>query len=349
MRAAIISLGSTSSKLTGEAMKKYFNDVDMLNIKEIEVKLSPKGPEVLYQGKPLPDYDCMYVKGSFKYVQIMRSVTCVLQGKTYFPVPDYVFTTGHDKLLTQLVLDQAGIPMPSTYIASSTKEAKNILDRVSYPIVIKFPHGTQGKGVTFAESVSSAKSILDAFASLNQPVIVQEFVDTGGEDLRVFVVGGKVIAAMARKAIEGEKRSNLHAGAKGKKIELDLETKQIAINAARALKVDVCGVDILKGSQGPQVLEVNLSPGVQGITEATDINVPDKIARFLYDAAKKFHSSGDSDTEEDDVPKVVTTISFSKGQLKVPELIGKFAGISQDDEVTISSGKKTIIISKNGR
>ncbi|RME78188.1 RimK family alpha-L-glutamate ligase [Candidatus Woesearchaeota archaeon] len=349
MRAALLSLGSKSSKITAQAMRKYFTDVDELNIKEVEVKLSSKGPEVLYQGKPLPDYDCMYLKGSFKYVQILRSVTCVLQEKTYVPIPDYAFTTGHDKLLTQLVLDQAGVPMPTTYISSSTKEAKRILDRVSYPIVIKFPQGTQGKGVTFAESVSSAKSILDAFASLNQPVIVQEFVETGGEDIRAFVVGGKVVAAMKRKALEGEKRSNIHAGAKGEKVELDLETKQIAVKAAKALKLDICGIDILKGPQGPKVIEVNLSPGIQGITEATGIDVANKIAKHLYDATKSFHSTEKVEGEDEDIPKIVTSISYSKGQLKVPELIGKFAGIAKDDEVTISSGKRMIIISKNAR
>ena len=199
MKAALISLGSVSSKLTAEAMRKYFNVVDELNIKKFEINLTGKTSQVLYEGKPLGDYDCIYVKGSFRYAPMLSSITTLLCDKTYLPISSKAFTVAHDKLLTQLDLGRANIPMPKTYLSSTIDAAKEILEKTNYPIIMKFPQGTQGKGVMFAESYATASSILDALGTLKQAVIIQEYIETGTSDIRVIVVGDKVAAAMKRK------------------------------------------------------------------------------------------------------------------------------------------------------
>jgi ribosomal protein S6--L-glutamate ligase len=288
MKAAIISLGSISSKWTFEAMKRYFRDVDDIDLHNVEVDLGAKSPVVLYNGKPLPKYDCIYLKGSFRYIQILCSIAYVLENHCFMPLRPETFTKGHDKLLTHLALQKHNIPMPETYISSNPAAAKQILEKISYPIVLKFPSGTQGKGVMFADTYNSASSLLDALSALNQPVLIQKYVETGGTDIRAIVIGDEVAAAMERKAVEGEKRANIHAGGKGRNVKLDFQTEELAIKTAKVIGADICAVDILKGSKGPLVIEVNLSPGLQGITEATGINVADKIAKYLYDAAKKF-------------------------------------------------------------
>ena len=214
MKAAIISLGSKSSLMTAEAMQKYFTQVDMINLKEVEVSMG-KDAGVLYQGIPLPEYDCIYIKGSFRYANLLRSITSMLDKKVaYIPLPSAAFTIVHNKLLTHLALEQHGIPMPRTYIHPSLESAKKLLKKMNYPIIMKFPEGTQGKGVLFADSYSSASSMLDALGALNQPFIIQEYVESGGSDLRVIVIGDKAVAAMRRTASSEEKRANLHAGGK---------------------------------------------------------------------------------------------------------------------------------------
>jgi len=155
MKIALMSLGSKSSLMTLEALKKYFDTVEDINIKNVEVTLGSKGLSILYNGKPLKKYDCIYAKGSFRYAPLLRSITTALYGTTYMPIKPNTFTIGHDKLLTHLALQYYKVPMPDTYVISSVDAAKKILKKVKYPIILKFPHGTQGKGVMIADSFCS--------------------------------------------------------------------------------------------------------------------------------------------------------------------------------------------------
>ncbi len=355
MKAAIISLGSTSSKWTFEAMQHYFEEVDDLDLRQVEVDLGAKSPVVLYKGKTIPKYDCIFLKGSFRYLQILSSIAAVLESRTYMPITPSAFWIGHDKLLTHLILQQHKIPMPETFISSNPTAAKQILEKLNYPIVMKFPSGTQGKGVMFAESYNSAASMLDALSALNQPVIIQNYIETGGSDIRVIVVGDKVAAAMERKAIEGERRANIHAGGKGKPIKLDYKTKELAIKTARVLGARICAVDILKGKKGPMVIEINLSPGLQGITEATDTDVADMIAQYLYEAAKKYH--GDAAQSELGLAAtaglspyaktIVTDLKLNRNKIILPEIITGISGLCKDDDILISAEKHCIVITKS--
>ena len=161
MKAAVLSQGSLSSQWTIDAMKKYFDKVDDLNIKHMEINFSGNKAQILYKGMPLPRYDCIFSKGSFRYANLLKTFTILINGDSFMPLGPDAFTICHDKLLTQLELQKANIPMPTTYMASTVEAARSILERLNYPIIMKFPQGTQGKGVLFAESYASASSILD--------------------------------------------------------------------------------------------------------------------------------------------------------------------------------------------
>jgi ribosomal protein S6--L-glutamate ligase len=353
MKAAVISLGSKSSQWTAEAMKQYFDSVDMIDVRYLEITFSGKKEEILYKGDKLGKFDCILAKGSFRYASILQSLSVLQPETTYLPIGDQAFTVAHDKLLTQLELQRANIPMPTTYMASTIEAARSILKRLNYPIIMKFPQGTQGKGVLFAESFASASSILDALSSLRQPFIIQEYIETGGVDIRAFVIGGEVVAAYQRRAKGDEKRANIHAGGTGETIELDAETRRIAVRAAKALEADICGVDILPSHRGPVVLEVNISPGLQGVTEHTGIDVADLIAKHCFDETKKFmtENHGKKSTkilseiehlDKEDV--LITTLDFRGSRVLLPEVItkaGKFKD-EQDYEFNVKPGKVTI-------
>jgi len=355
LKAAIISLGSTSSKWIAKAMKKYFDEVDEYDIRDIEVNLGKK-PEVLHKGKIIPEYDCVYAKGSFRYNPLLRAITTIIYNKSYMPIAATAFTIGQDKLLTQLKLDQNNIPMPKTYLASTPKSARNILKKINYPIIMKFPEGTQGKGVMYADSFASASSLLDALTALKQPFLIQEYVETGGVDIRAFVIGDEVIA-MKRKAEKGEERANIHAGGEGIPVLLDYEQKKIAVNAAKTIGAEICGVDILESIKGPLVIEVNLSPGLQGITAATNIDIADKIARLLYEKTSSIKKSekdkGATEimkviTEDNEIEKeIITNLVFRGEKILLPELASKISKIKEEDEVCLKLKKGKIVIEKS--
>lgn len=354
LKAALISQGSTSSKWTYEAMKNYFDVVDDINLKDIEINIGSKQP-VLYLGENLKTYDCIYAKGSFRYAPVLRSIISLIPKETFSPINDNAYTIGHDKLLTHQLLQVAGVPMPLTFIATTSNAAKRILEKIKYPIVLKFPQGTQGKGVMFAESYASANSLLDALNILNQPFIIQEYIETDSSDIRAFVVGEKVIAAMKRKAIKGEKRANIHAGGIGEPIELDFYTKKVAIQAAKAIGAEICGVDILESASGPKVIELNLSPSLQGISKTSKIDVADKIAKYLYnktidqlgiedknDTKKILQDEGIDNLNLSN--EIITKLDMRGNRILLPEVVTNLSKFNEDKEMSIKYKDKKLII-----
>ncbi|MBN1385717.1 RimK family alpha-L-glutamate ligase [Candidatus Woesearchaeota archaeon] len=364
LKAALVSLGSVSSLWTAEAMKKYFHRVDNVNLKSVEVQLGKSDVQIFQEDKPLKDYDCVYIKGSFRYLALLRSIAQLLPSRTYTPISPEAFNLGHDKLLTQLALQKSGIPMPKTFIPATVEAAKKILQKMNFPIVMKFPQGTQGKGVVFADSISAAVSVLDALTALNQPFIIQEYIETGGADIRAFVVGDKVIASMKRvsSSPDNEKRSNIHAGGKGEPVELDSKTRLIAVKAAQIIGADICGIDLLMSPTGPLVIEVNLSPGLQGITGATKIDVADEMAKYLYKRAyerkmslekhKKERILTDLGIEEAQVrgvaKEIVGLLDFRANRILLPEVITEISRFKDNQDVQISAEKGKIVIRKYG-
>ena len=357
MKGAVISLGSKSSKMTVEAMQEYFDEVDMIQLKKIEIVLG-KDAGVYYEGKPMQHYDCIYVKGSFRYANLLRSITSMLEKKIpYLPLPSSAFTIVHNKLLTHLALQQHNIPMPKTYLSSTVEEAKVLLKKVNYPIVMKFPEGTQGKGVVFADSISSASSLLDAFSALNQPFIIQEYIETGGEDLRVIVVGDKAIAAMTRKATTDEKRANIHAGGTGQAAQISHEVATLAIKTARALRADVAGVDILESPKGPLVLEANISPGLQGVSAAhPNLNIALEIAKYFakktQHALRSLHIEDtrvtlkEMQNKEEGKNELITGLQFKGDRIVLPTVITKTTGFNAHENYVIKSKKGKLEITE---
>jgi ribosomal protein S6--L-glutamate ligase len=357
MKAALVSLGSESSVWTIKAMERYFDNVDNIDLRNIEVNLSSGKSDVLYNGKPIESYDCIYAKGSFRYAQTLRAITGTLSPNSYMPVKAGAFTIGHDKLLTHLYLQQFKIPMPTTYLSSSPTAAKKILEKVNYPIIFKFPSGTGGKGVMYAESYPAASSLMDALETLRQPFLIQEYIETGGEDIRAIVVGDRLVAAMKRKAVMGEKRANIHAGGEGEAFLPDTLMRKIAVEAAQALGAQICAIDMLEGIKGPVVVEVNLSPGLQGITKATGIDVADKIAKYLFEKTKKFTEKGvkkgageimkeialEKTAKEQ---QIVTNLQLRGERILLPKIITDMSKLTEKDEVVIKVKRGKFLVEK---
>jgi len=356
MKAALISLGSVSSKWTSEAMRKYFKEVDEINLKDVEVDVTTGKLEVLHKGKHLFDYNCIYAKGSFRYMPLLRSITIALYPTTYMPIKPESFEIGHDKFLTQLVLQRNKIPMPKAYLAATSASAKKILETINYPIIMKFPSGTQGKGVMYAESFATANSMLDALTALKQPFIIQEYVETGGTDTRAFVVGDKVVASYKRIAVLGEKRANIHAGGVGEACSLPIKAKKIAVESAKAIGADICAIDMLEDVKGYMVLEINLSPGLQGITKTTKVDVADKIAKYLHDKARVSGKKEKVSTKDilreigvekpEKLKEIITNLDFRGDRILLPEAITNISKLKEEDEVTIDVEEDKISIKK---
>jgi len=356
VKAAIISLGSVSSKWTAEAMRKYFDTVDEINIKDIEINVSGKTSQILCKGKPLDKYDCIFAKGSFRYAPLLRAITSILLKDTYMPIGPSAFTSVHDKILTQLVLQINNIPMPRTYLSSTIAASKQILEKMNYPIIMKFPQGTQGKGVMVADSYASASSMLDALSALKQPFLIQEYVETGGTDIRAIVIGEKVVAAMKRRATKDEKRANIHAGGVGETLEMDSLMKKIAIDTAKALNAEICAVDILENVKGPVVIEANLSPGLQGITKTTKIDIADCIAKHLYTRTLELKESKkdkaasniltDLGIANGKKKELITNVDMRGTRILLPEVITKASKLSEKDDVQITAAEGKIVLKK---
>jgi ribosomal protein S6--L-glutamate ligase len=356
MKLGIITGGGPGAKMIIEKAREYFDEVESINIKKLATRVSTNAVEVLYDGQPLKGFDCLYMRGSWRYEQLLYTVTHLLQEKVYMPLHHSVFPVCHNKLLTLLRLQKDEVAVPETYFCAKTDEARNVLEKVHYPIILKTPSGTQGKGVMFADSISSAKSLLDALEAFNQPYLIQEYIDTGATDIRAFVVGDKVVAAMKRKAASNELRANIHAGGTGMAFELDYDTEQLAIKAAKAIKAEICGVDILIGSKSV-VLEVNSSPGLAGIMGATDIAVDDIIARYLFEKTvawvKSRRQEGVDDIMKDLEPKkviaknILTNVEIKSGRIKLPEVVTRLAGLNNGDEVVIDIDRHSVAIKKN--
>jgi len=353
--SALFSQQSKSSLWLAEAMAKYFGSVDHYDIRKVEVSLSSKGTEVIYEGKAVPEYDCLHVKGSFRFVDVLRTISQQFEGKCYNPINPEAYTIGHDKLLTHLKLQTFNIPMPTTYLSPSTVAGRKILEKINYPIVMKFPKGTQGKGVMFADSYAAASSMLDALETLRQPFLIQEYVDTDGSDIRAIVIGDKVAASMKRHAVEREIRANIHAGGKGEPVILDSHTRRIAIETAKAVGAEICAVDMLDGLKGALVIEVNLSPGLQGITACTGIDVADRIARFLFERTHQYKTSSSRDSTKkmmdgltqipkDQVQEIITNLDLRGNRILLPDIVQKVAEFEAHSEVIlkVQAGKVSV-------
>ncbi len=264
------SLYSTSRlKEAAEARGHQARVVDYLRC---TMDITTHRPRLVYQGSPLENFDAVIPRIGASRTFYGTAVVRQFEVMGVFPANEsQAITRSRDKLRSLQLLSRLGIGLPVTGFAHSTKDIDGLIDMVGgAPLVIKLLEGTQGIGVILAETRKAAQAVIEAFRGLNVNILVQEFIkEAAGTDIRCLVVDGKVVAAMRRTGPPGEFRSNLHRGGSASKIKLTPEERSTAVRSAKAMGLRVAGVDILRGNHGPVVMEVNSSPGLQGIEVAT--------------------------------------------------------------------------------
>jgi ribosomal protein S6--L-glutamate ligase len=274
-----------SNKRIMEAGEMRGHEMHFLNIKECYMKLDAKTPEIHYRGgKILNKFDAIIPR-------IRPSITfygCALTRqfealKVYCLNSSTAITQSRDKLYSLQLLLNHGVDIPTTGFANSPLDTDNLIKMVGgSPLIVKLLEGTQGKGVVLAETKKAAESVINAFKSLNANILVQEFIkEANGKDIRCFVIDGKVVAAIQREALPGEFRANIHLGGTASVIKVTAEEKKIAIKAAKAMDLKVAGVDIIRSSKGPLLLEVNSSPGLEGIEGATNKDIAGEMIKAI--------------------------------------------------------------------
>ena len=286
LRIGILSLEPTnySNLKIIEAAEENGHFCEILNTKRCYLNIESDKPEVHYDGKVLPHYDAIIPRIGPSITKYGMAVVRQFEAMGTFCLNSSTsIGTSRDKLAAHQALAFNRIPMPDTAFSNSPRDTENIIDLTAgAPLVVKLLESSQGKGVILAETKKAASSVISAFQKLNAPFIVQNFVkDSNGCDLRLFVIGGKVIASMMRSASDDDFRSNLHAGGKASKVKITQNERKIAKQATKAMGLNIAGVDILRSSEGPKVLEVNSSPGLQGIETVNNINVASMIIDYL--------------------------------------------------------------------
>lgn len=273
-----------STKRLVEAAKQRKHTCEVIDPLKCEIIIEKKNPAVLYRGKPLENVDAIIPRigasVTFYGTAVVRQFEMM---KVFSVVESQALVRSRDKLRSLQVLSRAGLGMPKTVFSNYTKDVKEVIEYVGgAPLVIKLLEGTQGLGVVLAETNNAAESVLEAFNGLQARVIVQEFIkEAKGADIRAFIVDGNVVGAMKRQGKEGEFRSNLHRGGTAQIIQLTDDEENAALRAAKALGLGVCGVDMLQSARGPLILEVNSSPGLEGIEAATKKDIAKSIIRFI--------------------------------------------------------------------
>lgn len=272
-----------------EAALARGHEIDVVNTLHVHMTITSNKPVLRYGGAQLPIYDAVIPRIGASITHYGLAVLRQFEIQGVYPLNESVaIGRSRDKLRAIQLLARGGIGLPITAFAHGPRKAGEVIKDVGgVPVVIKLLEGTQGMGVVLAETEASAKSIIEAFSAANVNILVQEFIkEAGATDVRVFVVGGKVVAAMKRVGKPGEFRSNLHRGGRAEPTDLTIEEQQTAIQSAAILGLNVSGVDMLRSARGPMVMEVNSSPGLEGVEAATGIDVAGEIIAFLESHAR---------------------------------------------------------------
>lgn len=270
-----------SNKRLIEAAEARGHKIEFLNIQHCYMKLDAQKPEVRFRGgKILDDLDAVIPRirpsMTFYGCALLRQFDSI---GTYCLNSSFSISQSRDKLFSSQLFSINGINIPITGFAKSPLETKDLIDMVGgSPLIVKLLESAQGKGVVSAETNKAAESVINAFKSLQANILVQEFIkEAEGKDIRCFIVDGKVVASIIRQANKGEFRSNIHQGGKARKVKINSEEKKLAIKAAKIFKLDVAGVDIIRSNKGPLLLEVNSSPGLEGIESITGKDIANEI------------------------------------------------------------------------
>ncbi|ABG41290.1 SSU ribosomal protein S6P modification protein [Paraglaciecola sp. T6c] len=296
MKIAILSRNKKlySTRRLQEAALARGHEVDIIDTLHCYMDISSNKPSVRFKGEPLPQYDAIIPRIGASITFYGTAVVRQFEMMGSFSVNESVaISRSRDKLRSMQLLSRKGIGLPRTGFAHSPDNIKDLIANVGgAPVVIKLLEGTQGIGVVLADTNKAAESIVEAFMGIKANILVQEYIkEAGGADIRCFVVGGKVVAAMKRQGAPGEFRSNLHRGGSAALVKLTAVERATAVSAAGAMGLNVCGVDLLRSSHGPVVMEVNSSPGLEGIEAATSKDVANMIIEFIENKKSKPHST----------------------------------------------------------
>jgi ribosomal protein S6--L-glutamate ligase len=267
-----------------EAAQKRGHEIRVIDHSKCDLVIEKKKPKVLYRGEEITGVNAVIPRigasVTFYGTAVVRQFEMM---NVFTAVESQALVRSRDKLRSLQILSRAGLGLPKTVFTNYSKDVERTLKEVGgAPVIIKLLEGTQGLGVVLAENKKAAISVIEAFNGLKARVIVQEFIkESRGEDIRAFVVDGHVVGAMVRTAKEGEFRSNLHRGGTAKVVELTLEEEIAAIKAANAMKLGIAGVDMLRSERGPLIIEVNSSPGLEGIESATGVDIAGQIIKYI--------------------------------------------------------------------
>lgn len=278
-----------SHKRLVEAAEERGHDIQVIDTLKVYISIVSHKPEIRYKGERLEGFDAVIPRIGASITFFGTAVLRQFEMMGVYPLNESVaISRSRDKLRSLQLLSRRGIGLPVTAFTAATRQADDLMNLVNGPpVIIKLLEGTQGIGVVLGDTRSSAKSMIEAFSGLNTHFLVQEFIkEAGGSDLRVFVIGGKVAAAMMRTGAEGEFRSNIHRGGSSKMVKITPEERSTAVRAAKILGLNVCGVDMLRSNHGPVVMEVNSSPGLEGIEKATGKDIAGATIQFLEKNAK---------------------------------------------------------------
>jgi ribosomal protein S6--L-glutamate ligase len=291
MRLAILSRNSqlySTRRLQAAAIERG-HKVKIIDPLRCYMNIAAKQPEIYYNSRRLLNFDAIIPRISSKNTFYGTAVVRQFEMMGVFSLNESVaISRSRDKLRALQLLSRKGIGLPTTGFASSPLDVKNLIKITQgAPLVIKLLEGTQGIGVMLAETATAAESVIDTFMGLKTPVLVQEYIqESAGSDIRCFVLGDKVIAAMQRTPENGNFRSNLHRGGSASLIEITPEERKMAINAARIIGLGVAGVDIIRSKRGSMVLEVNSSPGLEGIEGVSGLDIASMIIKFIENNAR---------------------------------------------------------------
>lgn len=290
MNIAILSRDTKlySTKRLKEAGEKRGHKVEIIDHMKCMLLIEKKNPMVWYNGRKLDYFDAVIPRigasVTFYGAAVVRQFEMM---KVFSAVESQALIRSRDKLRSMQILSRAGLGLPKTIFMDYSKDTEGVIEAVGgAPVVIKLLEGTQGLGVVLAENKKAAQSVIEAFHGVKARIIVQEFIkEAEGADIRAFVVNGEVVGAMRRQARDGEFRSNLHRGGHAHVVKLNREEKHSAIIAAKKMGLGVAGVDMLPSNRGPLIIEVNSSPGLEGIESATKVDIAGKIVQYLENHA----------------------------------------------------------------
>ncbi|MBA4164380.1 MAG: 30S ribosomal protein S6--L-glutamate ligase [Erythrobacter sp.] len=291
MKIAMLARNASlySHQRLAEAARARGHEIDVLNTLRCTVNIASHRPTVSYNGQTLRGYDAIIPRIGASITHYGLAILRQFEMAGVWSLNESVaIGRSRDKLRSMQILAKHGIGLPLTAYANDPKQAEELIRAVNGPpVVIKLLEGTQGIGVVLAETMSSAKSVVEAFRGANVNILVQEFIkEAGGTDIRALVVGGKVVAAMKRTGSPDEFRSNLHRGGSAELVRITPEERATAVRAAKRMGLNVCGVDMLRSNHGPVIMEINSSPGLEGIEVATGKDVAGLIIKFIEENAK---------------------------------------------------------------